>query len=477
MTHTSNRVFDFSRYGDETAAYRALIRQFAEAEVFRSAVVEELELDEDFYRRPVRPEDLSFIKFAKPVRADTMTRLPFFAAQRLLLAANELQIARLPQDASEARIAEATAFYATANRVLGARIRPFLEDFSFDFVEPAGAPESTPDAIARRASALGNAWTAFWSDALHMLERADYVEAGWRFALIQNRSLAPSKRHALALAQAAGFFDGLPDAIRPTLLASDAATADADRLALACGAAKQEHSYWQFYLSTSLAQCNLLHAFGGRPANGLRMLGASFAAEIEARAFARASHRAAVLLGIVSSDTQAEQERAEAECQARLGACLDRIGASHGAWGLSEIDRGLETAALLGAAARTNLGEQLRWLSSVERYRDMAVEIDARIKRDCPNIDRETFVEPREMCSTTHVHDDHRLVVIESGDMVFWGNLGMTLCLKPGEMVLVPQGRLHGSSILSDECTYHQPIIPDAWIDEMLAREPAIRAA
>ena len=68
------------------------------------------------------------------------------------------------------------------------------------------------------------------------------------------------------------------------------------------------------------------------------------------------------------------------------------------------------------------------------------------------------------MCSPTHVHSDHRLVVVESGDMVFWGNLGMEVRLKPGEMIFIPEGRLHGSSIESDECTYHQPIIPDEWI-------------
>jgi hypothetical protein len=55
--------------------------------------------------------------------------------------------------------------------------------------------------------------------------------------------------------------------------------------------------------------------------------------------------------------------------------------------------------------------------------------------------------------------------------MVFWGNLGMTLELDPGEMVLVPQGRLHGSSVLSPECVYHQPIIPDVWVDELVSEK------
>jgi hypothetical protein len=34
-------------------------------------------------------------------------------------------------------------------------------------------------------------------------------------------------------------------------------------------------------------------------------------------------------------------------------------------------------------------------------------------------------VETEEETSTTHVHDDHRLVVIEEGDMEFWNNTGL----------------------------------------------------
>ncbi len=71
------------------------------------------------------------------------------------------------------------------------------------------------------------------------------------------------------------------------------------------------------------------------------------------------------------------------------------------------------------------------------------------------------------MCSTTHVHNDHRLVTIETGVMHFWGNLGMRLEMNRGDMVLIPDGRLHGSTVLFAECTYHQPIIPDEWVRDV----------
>ncbi|KHJ60678.1 peptide synthetase, partial [Burkholderia glumae] len=118
---------------------------------------------------------------------------------------------------------------------------------------------------------------------------------------------------------------------------------------------------------------------------------------------------------------------------------------------------------------RWDLGEQLLWLSSIRHYVRFAHRISDRIEAECPGIDRETFVEPFEMCSTTHVHNDHRLVTIEQGQMLFWGNVGMQLKMDVGDKVLIPDGRLHGSTVLSGECTYHQPIIPDDWVKALVA--------
>src|SRR3954447_25688712 len=98
MTTDHTRLFDFDRFAAAIDQNRELVRQFAAHDAFRSAMVEELELDEDFYRRPLRPEDLSFIKFTEPARAETVARLPFLATQRMLLCINELQITRLPRD-------------------------------------------------------------------------------------------------------------------------------------------------------------------------------------------------------------------------------------------------------------------------------------------------------------------------------------------------------------------------------------------
>src|SRR5262245_37615300 len=94
MNKDAFRLFDADRCREDFDEHVQLVREFAAHDSFRSAAVEELELDEDFYRRPLRPEDLSFIDFSKPVDVGTVARLPSLASQRMLLCINELQICR-----------------------------------------------------------------------------------------------------------------------------------------------------------------------------------------------------------------------------------------------------------------------------------------------------------------------------------------------------------------------------------------------
>lgn len=465
MTKNQPCGFDFNFFAGTIEQNVALVREFAAHHAFRSAMVEELELDENFYRRPLRPEDLSFIRFDEPVTRQTVIRLPFLATQRMLICINELQIARLPRNGDAAGFDDFARFYGEEGQILGARVRPFLENFAFDFLCRDDSPrDGSAGGLAAQLDDLLSAETAFYDDTINRLVQAGYLDDGLRFALVQKYCLLPSRRTALAKAAALGYFDGLAPADRPRLSDDDAGGELVRRFAARCKVGKREHSYWQFYLSTSLAECNLLHAFASRPDRALALCGAAFAAEAQWIAFVECLARAAAAAG----EAQGAMSSAAPDLRARFRRALAAIGEKFGARGLDDVGCGLAAASVLAASARSNLREQLRWLASVERYRDIAGALSRRIEAERPDIDRETFVEPREMCSTTHVHDDHRLVVIETGKMVFWGNLGMTLRLAPGEMVLVPEGRLHGSSIESNECTYHQPIIPEDWVRPLI---------
>jgi len=472
--HALKPLFDFALHKPQRDEILALIREFAGQDPYRSAVVSELQLDDDFYRRPLRPEDLEFLKFQKPVSGPTVSRLQSLATNRLLLSINELGVARLPRRSHDGDFQRYETFYDENVQVLGTRIRPFLESYGFSYLSEHALTQADRAGYAATLTSVYEAQRAHWSEMFELLSRNDYLEQGLRFILVQQWALAPSRRVALARAQAAGYFAPVVEADRPRLAGALPADAALERMAAMMQVSKLPHSYWQFYLPTSLSKANLLYALGSRPDRAFALLGAAYIAEVEWLAYGAALMSACPHLAHGSA-APADAGRLLADTLARFGRAFSAVEEANGPAALMQLGQGLGAGAKLAERGRWDLGEQLRWLSAIPRYCVWAKEIDQRIAAECPGIDRETFVEPREMCSTTHVHNDHRLVVIEEGDMIFWGNVGMQLPMTVGEMVLIPDGRLHGSTVTSAQCTYHQPIIPDEWIAELLAREDRVQ--
>ncbi len=441
---------DAMAFADESGLATPLIRQFAAHPLFCSATVDELEREGDFYRRPLRPPDLDFVDFSRPVTAGTVCHLPSLSAQRILRCIYDLNVVQLPTPDSAASVDRHRQFYNDANRTLAARIAPFLERFAFGFLEGPDDPSTSAQQCQAAFEDTAREAAAFADRVAATFLGGGFAEEALRFLLVQKGCLAPSKRTALVRAEAAGHFDLI--APQDRLGANGFDDAQWKRLALQLGMTGGPHTYWQFYLPTSLAEANYLDALARRPECWLRLLGAAFAADADGRAFVRVIREA--------GGEPAQTEYSAARISRTVCAVEERFGT----YGLRETLRGLRAAQRLAQAARRDLERQLRWLASIDRYAVIAKRIDERIRLQRPDIDRDTFVEPREMCSTTHVHDDHRLVVIETGRMVFWANPGMRFRMAPGDMVLVPEGRLHGSAVESDECIYHQPIIPDEWV-------------
>ncbi|WP_321884920.1 cupin domain-containing protein [Paraburkholderia bannensis] len=479
MTQRYPALFDFGAFAGQSEAYVAIIKQFAAAQAFRSASVDELVLDDDFHRRPLRPEDFEFLKFMKPVRSDNVSRLPSLASNRTLLSIYELDVTRAPRSAQAADWARFTDFYRDDVRTLGAQLTPFLEAYAFSYLgdQASGVEgEESDDAVTQRLAHVFDNETAFWGETFARLMRNDYLEEGLRFITIQRWALAPSRRHAIDRAAAGGRFDGLPDDARPVVDGNHQDHELIGRVAQHVGVTRQQHAYWQFYLPTSMAKTNLLLALARRPDRAFALAGAAFAAEAEWLAFVGALERAcAHLRAPQRAGGEIAVRRADLEGRARRA--VQAIGERFGAAARAQFVKGLAAGEHLAERARWDLGEQLKWLSAIPRFCDFARRISARIDVECPDIDRETFIEPHEMCSTTHVHNDHRLVTIQEGEMLFWGNLGMQLQMFEGDMVLIPDGRLHGSTVTSGECTYHQPIIPDDWVQAFMLELEAPEAA
>jgi quercetin dioxygenase-like cupin family protein len=136
---------------------------------------------------------------------------------------------------------------------------------------------------------------------------------------------------------------------------------------------------------------------------------------------------------------------------------LERFGDSVA----GEIMLGFEQFRQLQHEADLDLLAQFEWADDLERYKDRAAELYAKIKSGQIDAALETFVEPRAERSTTHAHPDDRLLVIERGAMDFWPLYGEPMHLEEGALMYIPRHRLHGSVVRSAECVYHQPVVAD----------------
>jgi len=134
MTQSLPPLFAFSPFDGQSEHYVSLIKQFSAAHAFRSATVDELLLDDDYHRRPLRPEDFEFLKFMKPVRPHNVSRLPALASNRTLLSIYELDVMRLPRSGEPAEWQHFSDFYRDDTKVLGAQIAPFLEAYAFEYL-------------------------------------------------------------------------------------------------------------------------------------------------------------------------------------------------------------------------------------------------------------------------------------------------------------------------------------------------------
>ncbi len=121
-------------------------------------------------------------------------------------------------------------------RVLGARIRPFLENFAFDYLAPPLPSHGDAQARCRTSIAeIASQETRFWQDMLAHIADRKYLQPGLSFIAIQGWSLAPARITALDRAAAMGFFDALPPDGLPAWVPSDRQQAVLAALAGVCG--------------------------------------------------------------------------------------------------------------------------------------------------------------------------------------------------------------------------------------------------
>ncbi|WP_194905543.1 hypothetical protein [Catenulispora rubra] len=447
--------------------------------LFRSARFEELEIDDDPYRRPVRPEDLSFLRYDRPFGRANSSQLSALIGHRMLLNIHDTAKPMFAEKMTPERWEEYRLFYGARNRVLGELVRPLLEEHVFGFVHDAVA-EQTADAPVPDVAGLRSLLTAI----AEQRGRAAAEVLG----LVAEAGAAAEAAKMTAVQLLAGTINA-PLRVSPLMIPAADGTGGGDGLAAltngrrethpiddvlntvmeACGFGVRPHRYYQYYLPSTLAAMNYLNATARDHGRVFEFLGAMCVRTLDSLALIGGhGARLAELAGPAdTASTEAALTRSAPSTEAETAAALEEITRTvleplahrFGPQALAAFDRGAREYAVLLDVHHDDMAIQLRWIDSSPAYRAKAERLQAAIDEHHIPVALDTFVESSAECSTTHVHDDDRLLVIESGAMEFWNCFSGTHKFGPGDKLFIPKHRLHGSVVLSGECVYHQPVI------------------
>ncbi|MBL7488745.1 peptide synthetase [Frankia sp. AgB1.9] len=446
----------------------ALVRAFAANPAFRAAEWEELTTEADPYRRPVRPADLGWLDYGTELPADDVLKLSGLLGHRMLRNIYDADLLYLPPSRNEAADRDGADFYGPANRLRATLAQPVLERHLFSFLataRPDGPVAGDPLDVLRRE--LRGYWEErrdHPGDAFAVLRATRDRREATTFALLQLSAYLPAARTAIGRG-ALGEYDLAHPAARALLLddyqrwvASSASWTD---LLAAAGLTPSVGAYWQLYLNTSLARGNHLHQLSRAPRRHAELLGTFVHQRLDAAVTAGA-WADAVEEGLGHRpDLLGSAALTPAGLDELVDSLLGPLLALSGGAALADFRAGFADAAHLARLWDRDLAAQLAWADAIDEHKAKARAIDAYLTSEGIEVDLDTFVESCDETSTTHVHDEHRLVMIESGDMHFWNNVTHKISLSDGDKILIPKSRLHGSTVLSGVCTYHQPIIPD----------------
>ncbi len=257
------------------------------------------------------------------------------------------------------------------------------------------------------------------------------------FMLLQYTAYTPACNAAVASA-ALGEYNSAHTGLRSTLLGDyldwiNAAEQYA-RLLHDAELTPSTAAYWQLYLNSSLARGNYLHFLANNRERLFGFLGAFVHKRIDEEIMRQ--RWAEVLADGLPTDIgyfQRPSRLSENTLDDLVDTLAAPLTAEFGSCAVTEMYAGFTDAAWLHQLWDDDLAQQLRWADRIDEYKEKADKLDQYIANENIKVDLDTFVESWEETSTTHVHDDHRLVMVEKGQMHFWNNLTHKIELNTGD--------------------------------------------
>jgi quercetin dioxygenase-like cupin family protein len=451
-------IFDYEHF-------KSCLIEYGKTGLFQDT--EEWVLEDNPYRRTLRPHIFKHLNFSNPLTRENLLTYNSLTANRTLLTVYEGDFVFLPKHDFDGKQDDFKAFYDPKLLALGGLIRPWLEQYIFSFLET-------------EVLITGN-WTSatveeYFSDYLETVRKtenslvmdkietsSDPVHAAKTFLiqlagdfLVESSAMSrniigyygplQSELFKLVIDE---YGYGVHQTKHSTLF---------EQTLLSVGLESTPHTYWQFYLTSSLLLNNYFNYICADHSKLFRYLGATFYAETT---FIKSCELMAKTLKKVFGSTidvryflehvHIDQHHSRMAFDGLIKPAI----ATYGEAIIPEIVRGFEEAKLLSEIADQDFINQVDWADNGLKYKGLASLVHNKIQDGSIQSKMQQFVEPRGELSVTHVHDGDELCYIESGIMRFVTGHERHTILHAGEGTVIQRNRLHGAIINSEECVYN----------------------
>ncbi|WP_114860693.1 iron-containing redox enzyme family protein [Azospirillum brasilense] len=416
------------------------------------------------FLRPLRRQDAATIDLTVKLAPSQIATNAALFGQRLLTTIYEAELLFLPETMDRPRREAFAAFYDDDLKCLGERLRPGLEHQLFGFLDDeieTSGHWTMPSFRAYAEHALAQANTGESAVVRAILEARNPATAADEF-LVQLSSDFITEASAMARnvlgnygpAQS-GLFTILIDEYGYGVPASKHSTIFETTLK-SRGLDHRPHAYWQFFLPSSLALVNYFHLVSRNHKHFGRYVGALLYTEAT---LAEANRQQSEMLRRIFGaevDTRYFDEHHEIDAhhgrmamERVIVPLVERVGD----WILADVVRGFEEFKLLQTLADKDLMDQLAFGDRLFKA-PMAGDFCSSHPDMWSGPDVLTFTEPKGEVSVLHIHDQAELFQVTEGAVEFTVGPLHSIELAAGQSIVIPGGRLHGTRVLSDTCSY-----------------------
>lgn len=211
------------------------------------------------------------------------------------------------------------------------------------------------------------------------------------------------------------------------------------------------HHYWQFYTASSISLINYFHYVSANHGSFFRYIGALYYTEASLAFTTKPQSEAIrrIFDGKVSTlyfdeHTHIDVHHGRMALEKLITPLVKQYGDSI----LSDILRGFEEFRLLQTVADDDLYAHIAWHDSLDELKAEAAVLRAKLVPD------PSFTKGKGELSVTHTHPVDELFWVSEGQMELRASPLKSVVLSVGEGIIIRQGMLHGSKVLSDSCNY-----------------------